>query len=300
MFSHVTKIPYKDSTVYIMNFKNLDHFLEEVKDDFELNPIFENEHSLTGDASFTGTSSYEEAWKLCRFTMNKGFEQFYKKFQSLNYKLSYHEKKIDSFSVVGYVPSVPRYLLGIPTSMHSYRTEKEEKAIHIYMNMAYSCYQNEKQIENRGLIVLNLVTYLESRGYKVDLFTYEFSACDDEKILITVPIKTALEKLNIKKAYFPLVHPSFLRRLLFRAKEKMPVKNWEWKYGYGYPMEYQEAVQFFDYYHPDFEKEKTLYISTPSEMGVKGENLDLDFDRFLETLNTNYQNREKQKVKTKG
>ena len=299
MYQDVERYRYKDNLVYVKKFQNLDQFLVEVRDNRNLNPIFQSEQSTNGDASFTETKSYEEAWNLCRFTMNQGFDRFYQKFCSLNYKMDYQEKKVDIFNVTGYVPNVPRYLLGIPTCMRSYRVEKKDETISIYMNMAYSCYQNKEQIENRGILVLNLIEYLETQGYHVNLFTYDFGTCDNEKILMIVPLKTKDEKLNIKKTYFPLVHPSFLRRLLFRAQEKMPVQRKMWAYGYGSPVEYEEAVKFFDLYHREFDKEKIIYISTPNEMGIKGQNLEEDFDHFLETINRNYQNREKAKQKVK-
>ncbi len=302
MYRDINKIFYKDSIVYVKKFNNLDHFLEEVIDCNGINPIFSSKSSTNGDKSFTGTDSYEEAWNLCRFTMNQGFSQFYQKFQSLKYKMSFEEKKEDVYSVVGYVPNVPRYLLGIPTNMRSYRNLQANETISIYMNMAYSCYQTHSQIENRGVLVLNLISFLENKGYHINLFTYDFSECENEKILMIVPIKTKDEKLNIKKAYFPLVHPSFLRRLLFRAEEKMPVKNRMWNHGYGCPVEYRKAIDFFEYDSQDFSQEKTLYISTPNEIGINGANIDEDFEAFIEALNTYYQKseeRRKQKEKQK-
>ena len=79
----------------------------------------------------------------------------------------------------------------------------------------------------------------------------------------------------------------------------MPVQRKMWAYGYGSPVEYEEAVKFFDQYHRQFDKEKVIYISTPNEMGIKGQNLEEDLDHFLEAINRNYQNREKAKQKVK-
>ena len=154
--------------VYYKNFRDLNDFLESVLNE-NINPIFSRKSSSNNDYKFSKTNSYKEAWNLCRFTMNEGFDTFYSLFRSLNYSFSNSLKIVNSFSTVGYTPSVPRYLKGIPTSMHCYREEYTDKVVNIYINSAYSAYQNHNEIINRGVLVLNLVNYLENQNIKVNI-----------------------------------------------------------------------------------------------------------------------------------
>lgn len=288
MYNDVQLINYEDYLVYKKEFIDLNDFLLNIKDE-NINPIFKNTFaSKTGDYSFTETDSYETAWNLCRFTMDEGFNQFMHNFNKLKYEIVYFNKLTNNYSPVGFSPSVPRYLLGIPTTMINHKLEKNDATINIYMNLAYNCYEGRKQIENRGLIVLYLVDFLEKKGFKVNLNTYELSRVQDEICFIIIPLKRYYEKINFKKLYFPIVHPSFLRRLLFRAKEKMPLKNYNWSYGYGETMKYDCVTNFLKFYEQEFNKNSVIYISTPSEMNIKGNSLVEDFKNFITIINSKY------------
>ncbi len=288
MYKDVTLFPYQSSIVYVKKFLDLEDFLLQIKDK-EINPIFNTRMSSEfGSYQFTQTKSYEEAWDLCRYTMDEGFDNFYKKFAKLSYKVDELEQKENKYSVTGFSPSVPRFLLGIPFNMKSYGITNKPQKINIYMNLGYSAFQGKEEIEARGIIILNLMRFFENINIKVALYTYDFSQENTEKSLILIPLKTVNEKINVKKLYFPLVHPSFLRRLIFRAQEKMPYRDSGWSHGYGYPVLYEAAINFFKTYKEYFEKEKTIYISTPSEMNIHGNNLEEDFESFIKVLNSKY------------
>lgn len=295
MLKDVRIINSNNKIVYYKEFQDLDDFLRSILDE-RINPIFRSYSSVSNSKSFSGTSTYEEAWNLCRFTWNQGFEEFYSLFKRMNYKFQEFSKIINYFSPVGYTPSVPRYLKGIPTTMYSYKEEKQEQIVNIYLNTAYSCFQNQNQIINRGILILNLINYLETQNIKVNLYNYLLVKEKNEIDFIVIPIKNQYEKLNIKKCYFPLVHPAFFRRLCFRVLELLPVKNFSWDNGYGIPMLHAEVEDFFYwnnknklFHKNDFDKEKTIIISTPEELGITGENLTTDCESFIKKLNTKYQ-----------
>ena len=79
--------------------------------------------------------------------------------------------------------------------------------------------------------------------------------------------------LNIEKCYFPIKAKEFLRRLLFRVLESVPVEDLFWGEGYGKPASIKEMREFFN------PNSKDLIISYPSEMGIKGYNI------YEDTLN---------------
>lgn len=278
---------FKKYKVYIKKYMDLNDFLQTICDT-KINPIFYNPASTRPGKEFSGTNSFEEAWNLCRFTMNDGFEDFSSLYSKIKYEIDYLEKKIADYSVVGYNPNVPRYLLGLPTNMNSYSYEQNERIINIYMNAGYPYFQTHNQVKHRGILVLNLIDYLEKKGYKVNFYNYDLSKIENEMCLVVVPLKLWNERMNIKKMYFPLVHPSFLRRLLFRAEELLPLQNYEWRKGYGIALEYEEACEFFSKYTEGFDNDKIIYISTPKEMNIKGIDIKEDFENFKEIINKKY------------
>lgn len=289
---------FHNSTVYIGSFDSLEDFLFYVRDE-NVNSMFANiMSSKNGSYNFTGTNSYQEAWNLCRYTMNNGFSQFLEKFDFLNYYIDTQYKIENNYSVSGFAPSIPRYLLNIPTSMY-YHVTKDIPTVNIYMNYAYSASVSKKAVEHRGIIVLNLIQHLEKSGYKVNFFGFDLSHSRfySELLFMEVPLKKEYEQLNLKTLYFPLVHPSFFRRLLFRATEKMPLTLKEWVDGYGFPSNYQESVEFLEYYKKLKHAGQVIYISSPYELGIKGDDLRKDFNEVISKLNSQCLDIGNQKIK---
>ena len=75
---------------------------------------------------------------------------------------------------------------------------------------------------------------------------FELSLCGDEMINISVDLKKPSDLfLNMEKCYFPIKAKEFLRRILFRVLESMPVENYSWSGGYGRAAELREMKKFF-------------------------------------------------------
>ena len=285
MLNNVVIKNYKDIVLYISEFKDLNSFLQAVTDE-NINDIFINVFaSVNGSFNFTQTSSFKEAWDLCRFSWDDGFDNFYNLFRKVNYIFAKDYVTERDFLPVGYLPNIPRYLKGIPTSMYAYKKMEATKVLNIYMQIGYNCYQTKEQIINRGILTLNLINYLESNSIKVNFLLISASIENNEIAMIKIPLKNIHERLNLKKCYFPIVHPSFLRRLCFRAKELMPLTDYGWACGYGRAMNFKEVDEILkqESYNTDY-----LYISTPEELNIYGENLLDDLENFINSLNHNY------------
>lgn len=285
MLNNVVIKNYKDIVLYISEFKDLNSFLQAVTDE-NINDIFINVFaSVNGSFSFTQTSSFKEAWNLCRFSWDEGFENFYNLFRKVNYIFNKDYVIERNFLPVGYLPNIPRYLKGIPTSMYAYKKVEATKVLNIYMQTDYNCYQTKEQIINRGILTLNLINYLESNSIKVNFLLISASIENNEIAMIKIPLKNTYEKLNLKKCYFPIVHPSFLRRLRFRTVELMPLTDYGWACGYGRAMNFKEVDEILkqESFNTDY-----LYISTPEELNIYGENLLDDLENFINSLNHNY------------
>ncbi len=274
---HHDKSEYK---IFRYNYYNLDTFLKAIVTMPINYEVFSCPSSKMNDCSFSGTESFEEAWNLCRFGWDNGYDKFISKLNILNLKFSQIERLQNQYSCVGYVPNVAKFLCGNPKNIKTKINETVKKAIKINVEISYSAFTEIDAVINRGVCILSLITYLERLGIDCILEFSSTAVCEDEMIEIIVPIKRDKEKLNIKLSYFPLVHPSFLRRLIFRAIEIIPNCNNNWSVGYGYPYKKNdEEIK---------QMKNTIYISTPSEMGIYGENLNQDFDNFMNYINIKY------------
>ena len=125
---------------------------------------------------------------------------------------------------------------------------------------------------------LQIINKLESQGYRCNLNVFW---CISEKslryslnckiIAVKIKVKSSSEKLNISKLAFPLVHPSMLRRLLFRFIEVYPNVTKGFFGCYGYPVmdEIMKNANFHkngEYYLPAFIKKDISEISSIDDL----------------------------------
>ena len=122
------------------------------------------------------------------------------------------------------------------------------------------------------MCIINLINELEKQ-YNVVFNLFECATELNEMIYICINLKKEHEKINVKRLYFPLVNPDFLRRLILRSKECCFDISYEWNPGYGTPYIPSEADEEY--------LNKTIYISTPNEMGIYGYDLKSDYENFI-------------------
>lgn len=235
----------------------------------------------TSDNRWSGTSSFEEAVELCQKGWSKGFDKFVRMKKRIDEKLLQSIVKPRQVAdMVGYTPSVPDYLHGNPLNMWNRTDVCIPTFINIYMNIAYNSGTDCDEIFNRGVIVLSLVDALQDRGYSVRLKVFECATVDDEEMVISFfNLKGDGEKLNIKKSYFPLCHPAFLRRLILQLDEVTPVTHGYWDSRYGRPASVRTVKKVIDTGPND------IIIVQPDEMGVCGYDIDRDLEAILEFTN---------------
>lgn len=266
--------------IFECNYYNLDTFLKALIT-FPINRnVFRNPASIEKNFDFFGTASFEEAWNLCRFTQDEGYEKFVHGLNSLRFKRSETLKKKESYNVVGHSPNVSKLLSGNPCNMKIRRNQIKRSKITVYVECSYSAFTEKNQVINRGICIINLIEYLEKQGFDVCFQLQSTLVNNLQMIKINVPIKREEERLNVKLSYFPLVNPAFLRRLIFRAIETIQGLNPSWASGYGYPYKKSdEEIMAMD---------NTIYISTPTEMGIDGFNLEEDFKNFVDYIDHKY------------
>ena len=205
-----------------------------------LNEVFRWEElsSVKGTQSFTQTKSYEEATDLFKngwdsMAQNITHQLNVKKNQTLDT----HVQKV-MFDVVGFQASVPRYLQGIPTNMVNKKLVPiKQKVITLNKDISYNAMASTQDIIDASIQTLQLIKKIEAQGIRVNLNLIFGSEAGKNTEVVKIRLKSANERLNISKLAFPLVHPSMLRRLIFRYIEVAPTVTKGFRWGYGHPLD---------------------------------------------------------------
>ena len=217
-------------------FDSIDNFLK-VINSRERNKIMSTQNaSREGTMSFTGTKSYEEAVEL----LANGYEKPLEKIKTevakdLEISKS-RQRRIPQNAVVGFVPNVPNYLLGIPEQMITVsQTTEKTKAISIVYFIGNNCRTTAEELENAGIKILNVINRIELSGVRVNLEIVPMCSKESKEYqIVSVKVKDYKDQLDIKKVCFPIAHPSMFRRLGFAWLERSAdMQNNGFAYGYG-------------------------------------------------------------------
>ena len=207
------------------------------------NEAFKNKdkHSETHGYSFTKTYNYDEAEQLLKNGWSEMAKDIEKKLKVNMKNMNNKRTKKTFHDVVGHQVSVPRYLMGIPTNMVNQKTVmKKQKVITVNKDISYNAGVDKDKIIEQSVKALQIIKEIEASGMRVNLnlvFAVNNSTSNpDHKIYITIRLKNANERLNVSKLAFPLVHPSMLRRIMFKVMEKLEgLSDSRFCNGYGYP-----------------------------------------------------------------
>lgn len=208
------------------------------------------EHSSTEQGPrktrWTGTESFEQATDMLRNGWEDMAKQLQKQLQSKEVKMQPVMQQRNKLSVQGYQPVVPLYLAGVPQNMVSKKmVPVKQKVVNIVKVYNYSADISAQKIQDESIKVMQLVKKLERQGMKCNIYIALGSAAGGRQICCKVKIKSASERLNVSKLAFPLVHPSMLRRLLFRYIEVCPDVTSSYTDGYGRPIGHSDMKAMF-------------------------------------------------------
>ena len=181
----------------------------------------------------------------------------------------------------GGIPLAPLVASEVPDCMLRYDRNKESVTRNMYFSLGYPCFNTQREIFNRGLSTLYVVDALEKKGDVVNFIARETSKEYNEIVNIEIVLKKPTDvMLDIKKCYYPIAGREFLRRLLFRVLETLPVQN-GWNCGYGTQLEEDELRKMFNLKNTDY------VISTPNEIGIHGKDIYNDTAKLINNLNLN-------------
>lgn len=235
---------------YIDCFGSLNEFY-----DYLCNTPFNNafrwaKHSSVETSAYktkwTQTESFDEAVLLMKRGWSDMAQKLVNKLKVLDKKTAMVTKRRSVNSVAGFHPIVPLYLAGVPNSMVSYKmVPVKQKVVNITKLFNYNSGVSSETIVDESIKVLQVVRKLEAQGYSVNVNVAFGSSSGGRNIAASIRIKNANERLNVSKVAFPMVHPSMLRRLMFRYIEVTPNATKSYVGGYGAPVQRSEMAEMF-------------------------------------------------------
>ena len=238
------------TTSYIDYFGSLNEFY-----DYLCNTPFNSAFRWANHASvdtsmthqrWTKTESFDEAVLLMKRGWSDMAQKLVNKLKVIDKKTEMVTKRRSVNSVAGFHPIVPLYLAGVPTSMVSYKmVPVKQKIVNITKLFNYSAGVSSEKIVDESIKVLQVVKKLEAQGYSVNVNVAFGSSASNRNIAASIRIKNANERLNVSKLAFPMVHPSMLRRLIFRYIEVTPNATKGYVGGYGTPVYKSEMQEMF-------------------------------------------------------
>ena len=229
----------EDKIIYNYEFNGL----TELASYIEKTPI--NKKCFTSLAStdknykFFQTNNFDEALNLCKFGVSPdSIKEFLNISNDLEAKLPDLTKDRTIIeNVYGIRPNVQKFLRGNPKSMYSLKRFTPKGIIDVYYNVSIKAITKQSIILKRGICSIQLVKLLEKLGYIVSFNLISLSQVDNEYTYVNVKIKNDNEKIDAVTSYFPMCHPSFPRRIIFRLKEVTPYINVYENYGYVVDLE---------------------------------------------------------------
>lgn len=196
---------------------------------------------------FTGTRDFDEATTLFKDGYKEGAERLSNILKAEEAKVKPTYARRTAYDVQGYMPCVPLYLNGIPNNMITTKNVKiKQNVVIINKDISYSARVSKDEIIDESVKAFRIIRKLESQGYRCELNIVCGSYSYRRGFACRIRIKGADEKLNISKAAFPLIHPSMLRRLMFRFIEVYPHITGGFTSNYGTPISLDIFKQLYN------------------------------------------------------
>ncbi len=261
---------------YFVRFDTLNQIYDVIKKgNPEINrKIFTTLSSETGSYSFAGIP-YAEAVEDMINLNEEGYGEFIRLIREVaNIKQGDKHEYETIKTLAGGHLNIVDYARSVPQCYESYQRVKRPKFLTIDSTLSYSWTTSKEQVLNRAIILVSIVNALEKNGYNVNLNSFELSKEGDELIHIVVGVKRQGQMINLQTLYKTSCHVEFLRRILFRILETLPVQR-DWHDGYGSTCEQEFVDKALNIGKDD------IYFGTPQELGIRGNDLAQDFKSAL-------------------
>lgn len=274
-------IEYKNNKkIFNLKFGNLTDLYYYLKNKPKLNrDVFQKLSSLTGDYEFAG-EKYDVALEYILGGYTKNIDKFFNISSELRKNcFTESDELIQKRGMYGGAALAPLVAAGVPDCMLKYERNQNTKVINLYFSLGYSFTTSEEAINNRGIATIYIIQSLEQKGYIVNFFANEISYSGNEIINNEIKLKQASDSFfNIEKCYYPLHAREFLRRILFRVAETVPVTRKDWGIYYGGAASSGLTREVLNL------KDDDLIIAPPNEIDIWGNNIYRDTKVLIKYL----------------
>lgn len=171
----------------------------------------------TGETEFRGTESWDEAQELMVNGYPDGLKAILNAEGAVKATKAFCNEDRNDF--MGYRPNVQRYLQGLPNCMIRRINERPKASvIDLFYDAGAGGGTGAEKLARAGRNLMTLVQYYEKSNIHVNLSVLDGGVDIDtnRETLVAVKIKDARQKLNPLLVSYPMTHPSFFRRHIFR------------------------------------------------------------------------------------
>ena len=239
-------------------YESIDELLNQVSD--KSIPDWKSEHDESYLASDTrakdwnGNVTLKQAIKLARFGWREGRDTMHKELEVAHRSTKFERLPTHTYDVAGYIPDVPLFISGEPAHMQTPVGNHlgMQKTLEFVVHLGANCNVSDERMMRKGSAILSLVDKLEDSGLSchVQGITFTKSIEDKSVFYLEFPIKKAGVPMDIDRCAYALVHPSFLRRIKFRAMEQEPTGYKAFQSGYGCSSELPIHMRIGKIYFP--------------------------------------------------
>mgnify|MGYP007008282755 CR=1 FL=1 len=187
-------------------------------------------------SGWAGTRDYPSAMTLMVQGWPQGRDRMLKALEISNRISKPAVISTTDYDVGGAYPNVALAVAGDPACMVDLGDLSNliRPIVKIIIPRVVSASVSTQAIENFGGALLASIDRLEAEGRQVDLIGRFLVVDAPYRMMIDVPLKSPGEPLDIDRLAYSLVHPAFIRRIMFRAYELDPTVGPHTRY-YGIP-----------------------------------------------------------------
>lgn len=236
------------NNINVESFESVQEFISVINKRTNNEAFSCHKESERGSLMFTGSQSWEEAQNLFKHGYKEGAKDLLTCKSSV--KVLNPAKKVTTFQdVCGFAPIVPNAIIGLPQSMVNSRAKvKQARVINVLLDIDVTGDTDKEVLTLGGKNIYSLVKSLELKGVRVNLSlmhsTYVSKA--NNYACLFVKIKDSKQAINPQLIAYPIIHPSFFRRHVFKWIETSEYTNYKsLTSGYGpigrYEMQYKSG-----------------------------------------------------------
>ena len=278
--------PEKEYKIYPIRFNGLQDVYNYLNNDPHINKkVFNVLQSQLNQINLDKkTMTYEEALNSLIDGKTISLPEDYIRFSNYLSQMALIEQKTKSknYTYGGGMLDMRRLSRGNPNCFYHNNKIENQKSIQLNINIAYDALINSNQAEHLAYFILLIINGLQRNNYDINVNTIYLTMFSQEIIDISINLKKMGQKLNVQELYKIVSNVDINRRIHFRIIETVDVKNELWVCNYGTPCNKYKTFKIKNL------KENDIYIASPKELGITGNDKYEDILCASKSLNIDY------------